>query len=89
MSVAVNPGSLLATKVVREGFGTSGNDLNTGVDILIPAALSDEFSVASGRYFDNDSGTFSELHPDAADLRKVSEVVEVINRQIFPAGHSK
>ena len=27
MSVAVNPGALLATKMVREGFGTAGNDL--------------------------------------------------------------
>lgn len=55
VSLAVNPGSLLATRMVREGFGTSGNDLNIGVDILTHAALSDEFAQATGRYYDNDA----------------------------------
>jgi NAD(P)-dependent dehydrogenase (short-subunit alcohol dehydrogenase family) len=82
ISVAVNPGSLLATKMVRDGFGTSGNDLNIGVDILIRAALSDEFASASGRYFDNDSGQFAAPHSDAADAQKVSNVVAVVDRVI-------
>lgn len=82
MSVSVNPGSLLATKMVREGFGAAGNDLNIGVDILARAALSDEFADASGRYFDNDSGRFAAPHPDAADPGKVAQVVAAINRQI-------
>jgi NAD(P)-dependent dehydrogenase (short-subunit alcohol dehydrogenase family) len=85
LSIAVNPGSLLATKMVREGFGTAGNDLNIGVDILIRAALSDEFSDMSGRYFDNDSGRFSKPHPDAADAGKVAKVVAAIDRQIKAA----
>lgn len=55
VSLAVNPASLLATRMVREGFGTSGNDLNIGVDILVRAALSDEFADATGRYYDNDA----------------------------------
>ncbi|MEQ6204704.1 SDR family NAD(P)-dependent oxidoreductase [Sulfitobacter sp. HNIBRBA2951] len=78
VSVAVNPGSLLATKMVREGFGTSGNDLNIGVDILLRAALSEEFAKASGRYFDNDSGQFAAPHSDAADPAKVAGVVAVV-----------
>lgn len=82
VSVAVNPGSLLATKMVKEGFGTAGNDLNIGVDILVRAALSDEFADASGRYFDNDSGRIAAPHPDAADAVKVRDVVDAINRQI-------
>ena len=86
ISVAVNPGSLLATKMVREGFGTSGNDLNIGVDILIRASLSDEFADASGRYFDNDSGQFAAPHPDASDPKNVSAVVDAINRQIGRPG---
>ena len=85
VSVAVNPGSLLATKMVREGFGTSGNDLNIGVDILVRAALSDAFAGASGRYFDNDSGKFAAPYPDAADAAKVASVIEVIEAQIRPA----
>ena len=82
VSVAVNPGSLLATKMVKEGFGTAGNDLNIGVDILVRAALSDEFADASGRYFDNDSGRIAARHPDAANAVKVRDVVDAINKQI-------
>jgi len=82
VSVAVNPGSLLATKMVRDGFGTSGNDLNIGVDILVRAALSEEFASASGRYFDNDSGQFAPPHSDAADSAKVANVVAVVDSEI-------
>ncbi|WP_376873583.1 SDR family NAD(P)-dependent oxidoreductase [Albirhodobacter sp. R86504] len=65
VSIAVNPGSLLATRMVREGFGTSGNDLNIGVDILTRAALSPEFSGVSGRYFDNDARSLAARYPVA------------------------
>lgn len=65
VSIAVNPGSLLATRMVREGFGTSGNDLSIGVDILARAALSEEFADASGRYYDNDAGQLAPLYPAA------------------------
>lgn len=82
VSVAVNPGSLLATKMVRDGFGVSGKDMNIGVDILIRAALSDEFASASGRYFDNDSGQFAPAHSDTNDAEKVSNVVAIVNAQI-------
>ncbi|WP_439886228.1 SDR family NAD(P)-dependent oxidoreductase [Pseudomonas sp. MBLB4123] len=76
--VAVNPGSLLATKMVKEGFGMAGKNLRTGADILVRAALSDEFAAASGRYFDNDAGCFAAPHPDALDLQKCQEVVQLI-----------
>lgn len=76
--VAVNPGSLLASKMVKEGFGVAGNDIGIGVDILIRAALSDEFAAASGQYFDNDSGQFAPPHADGLDVQKSEEVVEVI-----------
>lgn len=82
VSVAVNPGSLLATKMVREGFGTSGNDLNIGVDILCRAALSNEFARASGQYFDNDSGRFAAPHSDADNVETVTRIVAIIDAQI-------
>lgn len=63
VSIAINPGSLLATRMVREGFGTSGNDISIGTDILIKAALSDDFAQASGRYWDNDAGRFGPTYP--------------------------
>lgn len=76
--VAVNPGSLLASKMVVEGFGVAGKDINIGADILVRAALSDEFAMASGLYFDNDSGRFSQPHPDGLDDEKITLVVSAI-----------
>ncbi len=76
--IAVNPGSLLASKMVKEGFGVAGSDLRIGAEILCRAALSDEFANASGKYFDNDAGRFSSPHADALDPQKCAEVVRVI-----------
>ncbi|WP_417476161.1 SDR family NAD(P)-dependent oxidoreductase [Maricaulis sp.] len=81
-TIAVNPGSLLATNMVRKGFGVAGNDIGIGADILARAALSDEFAQASGRYFDNDAQRFAPPHNDAADAGKVERVVEVIEARI-------
>lgn len=78
MVVAVNPGSLLASKMVREGFGVAGNDLRIGADILVRAALSDEFADASGRYYDNDSKAFADPHRDALDESKTTRLVQAI-----------
>ncbi len=76
--VAVNPGSLLATKMVKEGFGMAGNDIQVGADILVRAAVADEFADASGKYFDNDQGRFASPHPDALDPQKCQEVVRTL-----------
>ena len=76
--VAVNPGSLLASKMVKEGFGVAGNDLSKGADILCRAALSDEFANASGQYFDNDVGGFTPPHADALDTQKSNDVIRAI-----------
>lgn len=76
--IAVNPGSMLATKMVKEGFGGTGKDVNTGAEILVRAALTDEFAAASGQYFDNDKGLFAPPHPDALEVDKSQRVVEAI-----------
>lgn len=78
MIVAVNPGSLLASKMVKEGFGMNGKDINIGANVLLQAALSDEFAAASGQYFDNDAGRFALPHRDALDDAKVAEVMQAI-----------
>lgn len=75
---AVNPGSLLASKMVKEGFGLVGNDLGIGADILVRLSTSDELGDVSGKYFDNDVGRFTPPHSDALDGRKRSEVVRAI-----------
>ena len=76
--VAVNPGSLLASKMVKEGFGMAGNDLSIGVDVLVRAALSEEFAEASGKYFDNDIKQFAAPHPDAQNPNICAQVLAVV-----------
>ncbi len=78
--IALNPGSLLATKMVKEGMGISGNDINIGADIIVRAAIGDDFANASGKYFDNDSGRFAPPHPDALDSEKSKTVVAAIEQ---------
>jgi len=81
---AVNPGSLLASKMVQQGFGVAGNDISIGVDILTEAALDERFAQPEGRYFDNDSGRFSEPHPDGQNPEKAATVMATIDRLIAP-----
>jgi NAD(P)-dependent dehydrogenase (short-subunit alcohol dehydrogenase family) len=76
--IAVNPGSLLNTKMVKEAFGLGSKDIRIGAEILTRAALADEFAAASGQYFDNDSGRFASPHPDALDPQKSEEIVRNI-----------
>ena len=76
--IAVNPGSMLGSKMVREAYGVDGGDLRIGAEILTCAALSDEFAAASGQYFDNDSGRFASPHPDALNPHITEKIVRVI-----------
>lgn len=78
--VAVNPGSLLASKMVKEGFGVAGSDLSIGADILIDAALGARFAESSGAYFDNDSQAFANPHAAALDPAHAAEVMAEIGR---------
>ena len=84
MIVAVNPGSLLASKMVKEGFGIAGNDLSIGVNILREAALGDSFAEASGKYFDNDSGQFAQPHSAALDAAHSADVMQAIQDVLTP-----
>lgn len=76
--IAVNPGSLLGSKMVKETYGIDGGDIRIGADILVRAALSDEFGSATGRYFDNDSGQFASPHPDALNAHKSDQIMQAI-----------
>lgn len=80
--IAVNPGSFLGTKMVKEAYGRSGKDIGIGVDILVRAVTSPEFADASGRYFDNDSGRFAPPHADALDAGKNQAVTVWIDQVI-------
>ncbi|MFK7963835.1 MAG: SDR family NAD(P)-dependent oxidoreductase [Burkholderiaceae bacterium] len=86
-TIAVNPASFLASKMVKEAYGSDGNDLGIGADILARAALSSEFENASGRYYDNDRRQFGQPHPDALDrsknerlVRAIEDLIAILNR---------
>lgn len=76
--IAVNPGSLLASKMVKEGFGVAGQDIDIGAEILVRMALEYGLDGHSGDYFDNDKGKFSPPHPDGMNLQKSEKITEVI-----------
>ncbi len=78
--IALNPGSLLGSKMVKEGFGVAGGDLSIGADIIARASLSDEFADASAKYFDNDSGRFANPHADAMDGAKSAAVTQAVEQ---------
>lgn len=80
--IAVNPGSLLATRMVREGFGIAGNDIGLGVDSLTRAAVGGELASATGEYFDGDTGRLAAPHPDALDDTKAAAVVAEMDRML-------
>ncbi|WP_216093194.1 SDR family NAD(P)-dependent oxidoreductase [Planococcus maritimus] len=74
--VAINPKSLLGTKMVKKAFGTEGHDLTIGADLLCRAALTEEFVDADGKYYDNDQEAFGEPHPDAKNAQKATELMK-------------
>ena len=80
MIVSVNPASLLGSKMVKEAYGINGGDIRIGADILVRAALSDEFAQASGKYYDNDVKAFANPHPDALAASKNEAVVTAIEK---------
>lgn len=80
--VAVNPASMLGSKMVKQAYGVAGGDLNRGADILIRASFSAEFADASGQYFDNDIGQFRAPHPDARNAQKNHELMETLDKLI-------
>ncbi|MDO6513646.1 SDR family NAD(P)-dependent oxidoreductase [Neptuniibacter sp. 2_MG-2023] len=78
--IAVNPGSMLGSKMVKDNFGVEGGDVAKGAHILMRLALDDEFESKSGGYFDNDLGHFSTPHLDALEVNKCEEIVNGIKK---------
>ena len=81
--IAVNPGSLLNTKMVNEAYGEYWSSADKGANILTELATSDEFANDSGKYFDNDikdgvhgdaRGEFGQPHADALDKEAITEL---------------
>ncbi len=91
ITIAVNPGSLLNTKMAKEAYGEHWSSADKGIDILCDLAISKEHLNKSGLYFDNDKGDpkgrFANAHPDAYNSLLIEELLantqEVINSELI------
>jgi len=75
VAIPVNPGSLLNTNMVKEAYGFHRSSANKGRDILYDLAISEKYSNESGKYFDNDIGTFGRLHPAGSGKEAINKLV--------------
>ncbi|WP_299617525.1 SDR family NAD(P)-dependent oxidoreductase [uncultured Tenacibaculum sp.] len=74
-TIAVNPGSLLNTKMVKEAYGNHWSSADKGANILYDLATFEKFNDKSGSYFDNDRGDFNNAHPDAYNEEKINSLL--------------
>ncbi|OHX68332.1 SDR family NAD(P)-dependent oxidoreductase [Flammeovirga pacifica] len=63
--IAVNPGSLLNTNMVKVAYGKFWSGADKGGNILYDLAVSEQYKDKSGIYFDNDQGRIGQAHTDA------------------------
>lgn len=80
-TIAVNPGSLLNTNMVKEGYGFHRSSADKGGNILYDLAVSEEYKNSTGQYFDNDlgeeKGTFGKAHPEAYHQKAIDQLIEL------------
>jgi NAD(P)-dependent dehydrogenase (short-subunit alcohol dehydrogenase family) len=80
ITIAVNPGSLLNTKMAQEAYGQHWSPAEKGADILVELAVSKEHEESSGKYFDNDKGGFYNAHSDVYNQEKINQLISVTNK---------
>ncbi len=83
ITIAVNPGSLLNTKMVQEAYGQYWSSADKGADILYELAVSEKYLKSSEKYFDNDKGVFGNAHNDAYNqeiiVQLIAETEKILN----------
>lgn len=77
--IAVNPGSLLNTNMVKEAYGKFWSSADKGGNILYDLAVSKDYEGFTGKYFDNDKGLFGKAHADAYNETAVDKLIEITN----------
>ncbi len=78
--IAVNPGSLLNTKMANEAYGQHWSPADKGADILYQLAVEEKHLSDSGKYFDNDKGMFAQAHADAYSQSKIDHLISETDR---------
>ncbi len=82
--IAVNPGSLLNTKMVQQAYGRYWSSADKGATVLFELATLEKFDLSSGKYFDNDKGAFSNAHGDAYDEERIVRLIDETNKILNP-----
>ncbi|MEL6254909.1 MAG: SDR family NAD(P)-dependent oxidoreductase [Bacteroidota bacterium] len=75
--IALNPGSLLNTNMVREAFGHHWSPADKGGNIIYDLAVSEKYAGISGKYFDNDNGGFGTAHADAYNENAIEALIKI------------
>lgn len=78
--IALNPGSLLNTKMVKEAFGRHWSPVDKGADIIYNLSVSEKFMDVTGKYFDNDKGYWGDAHKDSYDEMKIEMLIEATEK---------
>jgi NAD(P)-dependent dehydrogenase (short-subunit alcohol dehydrogenase family) len=79
ITISVNPGSLLNTNMVKKGWGFHRSSADKGRDILYNLAVVQKYENASGKYFNNDIGTFGAVHPAGNSKETINELISKTN----------
>ncbi|MBE0442758.1 MAG: SDR family NAD(P)-dependent oxidoreductase [Psychrobacter sp.] len=82
--VAVNPGSLLNTRMANDAYGQHWSSADKGAGILVALAVADEFATETAQYFDNDirgehgdaRGEFGKPHSDAFNTAATTTLLQ-------------
>ncbi|MBH0085942.1 SDR family NAD(P)-dependent oxidoreductase [Psychrobacter sp. SCQQ22] len=90
--IAVNPGSLLNTRMANDAYGQHWSSADKGADILVALAADDEFAHQTGRYFDNDirgkhgdeRGEFGTPHSDALNKTAIAKLMQQTQEILTP-----
>ncbi|KJD36107.1 short-chain dehydrogenase [Tamlana sedimentorum] len=82
VTIAVNPGSLLNTKMAKEAYGQHWSPAEKGVNILYSLAVDAMHISHSGHYFDNDKGSYNKAHPDVYNMAKIKQLLSDTNALI-------
>ncbi|WP_430933782.1 SDR family NAD(P)-dependent oxidoreductase [Saccharicrinis sp. 156] len=78
--IAVNPGSLLNTKMANEAYGQHWSPAEKGADILYDLAVDEAHKGVTGKYFDNDRGGYANAHQDAYNEDAINQLIDFTNK---------
>ena len=75
--IALNPGSLLNTRMVQEAFGKFWAPADKGANIIRELVDAEKYAGITGKYFDNDQGNWGRAHADAYDEGKIGQLISL------------